>query len=419
MLGSSSPTLSASMEASSAYTQAISGTRPAPGTVEFSNYVGSMRAAPTNSTAQEKAINSNIALGPNIYDQTKKDSALERLLTIVNLQAMGVFQTPGANLEPFPPMGTGTNPDADSDSETVSNVLYAQQDQSQDQSQSQSDIYDQQNHHSLDLCWSQHSPLHMPLISPPKASPPYTDQKPQSAFGIARVASDTALSSRIPFCTEKKFFKDSSLHPRIQYDRKLSSTFPLTSSGLSQTSLHNPGNCMQNRTNTFPAGLFNHNFGFNGNLRNMLLSGSDISLLNCNNNNNNNSSDNGISSMEFADNMNEISNWKSQPRNSISRMQKMEFYRWLIKNIHFPFPSEEDRLGQLAVDEISERKFKYWFANIRCRQFNKNRKANGEIFFVPNAKFYMSCLRLKLPIPQDIPNIFIDEIKRMNTRSFA
>ncbi|KAJ1941528.1 hypothetical protein GGF37_003511, partial [Kickxella alabastrina] len=80
---------------------------------------------------------------------------------------------------------------------------------------------------------------------------------------------------------------------------------------------------------------------------------------------------------------------------------------------------EEDRLGQLAVDEISERKFKYWFANIRCRQFNKNRKANGEIFFVPNAKFYMSCLRLKLPIPQDIPNIFIDEIKRMNTRSFA
>ncbi|KAJ2726515.1 hypothetical protein GGI07_000457 [Coemansia sp. Benny D115] len=109
-------------------------------------------------------------------------------------------------------------------------------------------------------------------------------------------------------------------------------------------------------------------------------------------------------------------NWKNQPRNSISRRQKIAFYQWLLENTRFPFPSENDRMGRLAIDGISEKKFKYWFANIRCRQFTKHRDPNGEMYFEPNAKFYESCLRLKLVIPHAIPEEIRCTIKRLNKR---
>ncbi|KAJ1751827.1 hypothetical protein LPJ79_001787 [Coemansia sp. RSA 1821] len=95
--------------------------------------------------------------------------------------------------------------------------------------------------------------------------------------------------------------------------------------------------------------------------------------------------------------------WKNQPRNSISRKQKRVFYKWLLDNTKFPFPTETDRLSCLCVDQISEKQFKYWFANIRCRQFSKQRDLNGNLYFAPNAKFYESCLRLGLPIRHEIP----------------
>ncbi|KAJ2455224.1 hypothetical protein EV183_000959 [Coemansia sp. RSA 2336] len=95
--------------------------------------------------------------------------------------------------------------------------------------------------------------------------------------------------------------------------------------------------------------------------------------------------------------------WKNQPRNSISRKQKRVFYKWLLDNTKFPFPTETDRLSCLCIDQISEKQFKYWFANIRCRQFSKQRDPNGNLYFAPNAKFYESCLRLGLPIRHGIP----------------
>ncbi|KAJ1992458.1 hypothetical protein GGI25_000129 [Coemansia spiralis] len=91
--------------------------------------------------------------------------------------------------------------------------------------------------------------------------------------------------------------------------------------------------------------------------------------------------------------------WKNQPRNSISKQQKLVFYQWLLQNTRFPFPTDDDRCNILAVDRMSEKQFKYWFANIRCRQFVKHRGDNGEFYFTPNSKFYESCLRLKLDIP--------------------
>ncbi|KAJ2588599.1 hypothetical protein EV177_009393, partial [Coemansia sp. RSA 1804] len=95
--------------------------------------------------------------------------------------------------------------------------------------------------------------------------------------------------------------------------------------------------------------------------------------------------------------------WKNQPRNSISKRQKLVFYRWLLENERFPFPNDDERLGHLAVDAMTEKQFKYWFANIRCRQFIKHRSPTGEFFFSPNAKFYESCLRLRIDIPGSIP----------------
>ncbi|KAJ1724728.1 hypothetical protein LPJ53_001011, partial [Coemansia erecta] len=122
-----------------------------------------------------------------------------------------------------------------------------------------------------------------------------------------------------------------------------------------------------------------------------------------------NTSDTGFGSSGGRDSS---ANWKNKPRNSITRRQKIAFYQWLLANARFPFPTENDRLGRLAIDGISEKKFKYWFANIRCRQFTKHRDGNGEMYFVPNAKFYESCMRLKIAIPYAIP----DEIRAMIKR---
>ncbi|KAJ1733988.1 hypothetical protein LPJ61_001297 [Coemansia biformis] len=96
--------------------------------------------------------------------------------------------------------------------------------------------------------------------------------------------------------------------------------------------------------------------------------------------------------------------WKNRPRNSISRTQKRLFYSWLLEHTRFPFPTENERAGVLAHDPISERQFKYWFANIRCRQFTKHRDPDGNLYFVPSAKFYESCIRLGLPIGHEIPS---------------
>ncbi|KAJ1796726.1 hypothetical protein LPJ59_003573, partial [Coemansia sp. RSA 2399] len=110
------------------------------------------------------------------------------------------------------------------------------------------------------------------------------------------------------------------------------------------------------------------------------------------------------------------SSWKNQPRNSISKRQKLVFYKWLLENTRFPFPSDEERLGRLAVEPMSEKQFKYWFANIRCRQFVKHRSPNGEFFFTPNAKFYESCLRLKIEISGCIP-VDVRRVMRKPRRS--
>ncbi|KAJ2131729.1 hypothetical protein GGF48_001393 [Coemansia sp. RSA 921] len=94
--------------------------------------------------------------------------------------------------------------------------------------------------------------------------------------------------------------------------------------------------------------------------------------------------------------------WKNQPRNSISRKQKKLFYMWLLENTRFPFPTENERV-YLDIDHVSEKQFKYWFANIRCRQFTKRRDSEGNLYFAPNAKFYESCFRMGLVIPHAIP----------------
>ncbi|KAJ2764660.1 hypothetical protein IWQ56_004405, partial [Coemansia nantahalensis] len=103
--------------------------------------------------------------------------------------------------------------------------------------------------------------------------------------------------------------------------------------------------------------------------------------------------------------------WKNRPRNSISRTQKQIFYAWLLEHTSNPFPSDNDRMGVLYHDAMTERQFKYWFANIRCRQFSKHRNNDGNLYFMPAAKFYESCIRLGLPINHEIPAEIQREMK--------
>ncbi|KAJ2157615.1 hypothetical protein GGF46_004385 [Coemansia sp. RSA 552] len=105
-------------------------------------------------------------------------------------------------------------------------------------------------------------------------------------------------------------------------------------------------------------------------------------------------------------------NYRNLPRNSVSREQKICNYRWLLRNMRHPFPTEADRRGCLAVDDITQTQSKNWFANVRCRQFTKHRDAQGNIFFQPQAKFYESCQRLGLAIPADIPPEIRQDIRR-------
>ncbi|KAI8325330.1 hypothetical protein GQ54DRAFT_295569 [Martensiomyces pterosporus] len=94
---------------------------------------------------------------------------------------------------------------------------------------------------------------------------------------------------------------------------------------------------------------------------------------------------------------------RSNRRTTLSTRQKREFYVWLANNTDTPYPSEEDRLGCLNIDNMDKKKFGYWFANIRSRQFDKVRTPDGRRQFVPNAKFYGTCRRLRIGIPATVP----------------
>ncbi|KAJ1811991.1 hypothetical protein LPJ56_004069, partial [Coemansia sp. RSA 2599] len=259
--------------------------------------------------------------------------------------------------------------------------------------------------------WSDGSSLSMvpaPSTSPPIWGPAYADQR------LLPTTVPINRSSPVAAATHHVYPRTATLpHPQVpppvQYFNSMPPNYPMAMPAHSSSYLATSYPHASIPAIPPTAASFGPSFGVGSDLRGMAAASS--ACANPGGSDSDNISDNGSGS---PGNRDTAANWKNQPRNSISRRQKIAFYQWLLENSRFPFPNENDRLGRLAIDGISEKKFKYWFANIRCRQFIKHRDINGEMFFEPNAKFYESCLRLKLVIPHAIPAEIRSSIKRLN-----
>ncbi|KAJ2707702.1 hypothetical protein FB645_000475 [Coemansia sp. IMI 203386] len=374
--------------------------------------------------------------------QAGVDPTLERLMMMGSFQAPSNGRPPGtAPSDMFSPMGFG------SDVGIGSSGFFGQHNQPQNQSQNQNQNhtythtqtqatqshqnngYAQQSHGQLQnspeqmsyIGWSHSSSLSMappqpqpqPSVSPPMWGPSYPDQRPLPTTVTTNRASPVAGSSHQVY-PRAMLPHPSVQQPSVEFFNTMPPSYPIpmhahSTSYLTATYPHAgiptiPAAATATATTSFGPG-----FGIGNELRGMVSASS--ACTNLGGSDSDNISDNGSGS---PGNRDSSANWKNQPRNSISRRQKIAFYQWLLENSRFPFPNENDRLGRLAIDGISEKKFKYWFANIRCRQFTKHRDVNGEMFFEPNAKFYESCLRLKLIIPHSIPVEIRRTIKRLN-----
>ncbi|KAI8325332.1 hypothetical protein GQ54DRAFT_308499 [Martensiomyces pterosporus] len=90
---------------------------------------------------------------------------------------------------------------------------------------------------------------------------------------------------------------------------------------------------------------------------------------------------------------------RSYSRSPVTKEQKWALYTWLIENVNYPYPREEDMNGLLNVDNMDAAKFKTWFANTRKRQFYKVRTSTGDKLFIPNTKFFETCRRLGIVVP--------------------
>ncbi|KAJ1647434.1 hypothetical protein J3B02_000383 [Coemansia erecta] len=393
---------------------------PAAG-AELHAIVGQLPVPPASTFTTQTSSAHDYQQQQQQQQQNAVDSTLERLLMIGDVQPPRNTRPPDpAPSDMFAPMGFG------SDVGIGSSSFFAHQSPSQSQSQGQSHTqiqtqaqaanphqqhysYPQQDHGQLHsspeqigcIGWSSSS-------SVPVWAPSYSDQRPLPTAAPLNRASP--VSGYAHHAYSRATLPHPSVPPPVQYLNTMPQSYPMAMPAHSNSYL----------TTSYPQATipaiptttsFGHSFGVgsSSDLRGMATASS--ACANLNGSDSDDISDNGSRS---PGNRDTAVNWKNQPRNSISRRQKIIFYQWLLENSRFPFPNENDRLGRLAIDGISEKKFKYWFANIRCRQFTKHRDINGEMFFEPNAKFYESCLRLKLIFPHAIPAEIRSSIKRLN-----
>ncbi|KAJ2658272.1 hypothetical protein IWW48_004128 [Coemansia sp. RSA 1200] len=93
----------------------------------------------------------------------------------------------------------------------------------------------------------------------------------------------------------------------------------------------------------------------------------------------------------------------TKSRYRLNNDQKRCFYQWLVKNIDNPYPQETDRNSDLAIEEISKQRFKWWFSNHRHRSLQPVEDENGVKKFVPRLAFYKTCAKLGVEIDWEIP----------------
>ncbi|KAJ2652900.1 hypothetical protein GGH99_007570, partial [Coemansia sp. RSA 1285] len=93
------------------------------------------------------------------------------------------------------------------------------------------------------------------------------------------------------------------------------------------------------------------------------------------------------------------------------------FYQWLVKNIDNPYPQETDRNSDLAIQEISKQRFKWWFSNHRHRSLRPVQDENGAKKFIPRLAFYKTCAKLGVEIDWEIPLDIREKLNAMRSSS--
>ncbi|KAJ2782324.1 hypothetical protein H4R18_002353 [Coemansia javaensis] len=93
---------------------------------------------------------------------------------------------------------------------------------------------------------------------------------------------------------------------------------------------------------------------------------------------------------------------KAKKRQTLTREQRTVLYKWLIDNIHHPYPKDSDRIA-LTGGTMDRQRFKWWFSNHRHRNFRSPRSRDSGEGFTPLPVFIKSCRRLRIETPWDHP----------------
>ncbi|KAJ2518405.1 hypothetical protein GGI11_002872, partial [Coemansia sp. RSA 2049] len=107
----------------------------------------------------------------------------------------------------------------------------------------------------------------------------------------------------------------------------------------------------------------------------------------------------------------------AKSRYRLNNDQKRCFYQWLVKNIDNPYPQETDRNSDLAIQEISKQRFKWWFSNHRHRSLRPVQDENGAKKFIPRLAFYKTCAKLGVEIDWEIPLDIREKLNAMRSSS--
>ncbi|KAJ1798361.1 hypothetical protein LPJ59_002550, partial [Coemansia sp. RSA 2399] len=120
---------------------------------------------------------------------------------------------------------------------------------------------------------------------------------------------------------------------------------------------------------------------------------------------------------EIAADDDDDSSTASKSRFRLNDDQKRCFYKWIVKNINSPYPSEDDRENDLAIEGISKQRFKWWFSNHRHRSLKVVTGEDGSTSFVPRLSFYKACAKLGVELDWEIPDDISAMLDTNNTRS--
>ncbi|KAJ1949906.1 hypothetical protein EC988_004582 [Linderina pennispora] len=107
---------------------------------------------------------------------------------------------------------------------------------------------------------------------------------------------------------------------------------------------------------------------------------------------------------EGADNTPYSDGQQSSSRHMTTPKQRKAYYKWIIANIHHPYP--EDHInGELNIDNQRMSQFRYWFANTRRRQMMLIGGNRYSGVWAIRPAFERACRRVGIRIPDHIKRV--------------